>query len=128
MTCGDATIHRGEYEDDVISTNSSSVKRRKSHIGVYTSKSPGSKERVSNDGDNENEIEDEEDEEDEDNRGTMRRRRIRTTSASDHSEVSGTRPSSYNTPNLKSTSRDRLHSGEIGDADDDDDEDTNQKP
>jgi hypothetical protein len=127
MICGDATIHRGEIEDDLISTTSSSVKRRQSHGGAYTTTSSDTKERVSNDGDNENDVEDEEDEEDEDNRGTMRRRRIRTTSASDHSEVSGTRPSSYNTPNLKSTVRDRLHSGEIGDADDDDDDDQNGK-
>lgn len=127
MTCGDATIHRGEYDDDVISTNSSSVKRRKSHIGVYTSNPDESKERVSNDADNENDLEDEEDEEDEDNRGTMRRRRIRTTSASDHSEVSGTRPPPFNTIDKNSTTRDRLSSGEIGDADVDEEEDSNQK-
>ena len=88
------------------STNSSSVKRRKSHIGVYTSNPSESKERVSNDADNENDLEDEEDEEDEDNRGTMRRRRIRTTSASDHSEVSGTRPPPFNTTDKNSTTRD----------------------
>ena len=128
MTCGDAMIHRGEYEDDVISTNSSSGKRRKSHGGAFVTTASEGKERVSNDGDNENDVEDEEDEEDEDNRGTMRRRRIRTTSASDHSEVSGTRPSApYNPTDLKGNARDRLSSGERGDADDDDDDSPNQK-
>ena len=123
MTCGDATIHRGEYEDDLINPNLPSVKRRKSHGGAYNAHSSDNKERISNDGDNENEVEDEEEDEDEDNRGTMRRRRIRTTSASDHSEVSGTHTSSYiPPPDGKSSSRDRLSSGERGDADDDDDD------
>ena len=127
VTCGDATIHRGEYDDDVISTTSSSVKRRKSHGGAFISVSSTSKTRGSNDGDNENDVEDEDDEEDEDNRGTMRRRRIRTISASDHSEVSGTRPASYKPSDRKTNTRDRLSSGERGDADDDDDDDPSQK-